>query len=107
MKKRVTLTESQLISLISRIIVEAEEEKPKVKKEENIKRTKDFILFAQAETNYPTKLDPSDKSVLLVKKPQSDEIIMKLDLGYNIEDCNVDFIKHDGMKATLICSPKF
>jgi len=107
MPKKIRISESELVNIIERVISEAEETPEKVQKKE-LKKNKDFITFAQADTLYSSKLDPKDKSVLIVKEsPQSDKVVMEIDLGFVVEGCKVDFIKHNGQKVTLMCSSKF
>lgn len=107
MGKKIILSESELVNLIERLVNEEETEKKKEPKKE-LKKNKDFITFAQSDTLYPSELDPKDKSVLRVKEsPQSENIIMEIDLGYVMEGCKINFIKHDGQKVTLMCSSKF
>lgn len=107
MSKKIRITESELINVIQKVILESENETKKPEKKE-LKKNKDFITFAQLDTLYSSKIDPNDRSVLMVKEsPQSDNVIMEIDLGFNVKGCEINFIKHDGQKVTLMCSPKF
>jgi hypothetical protein len=109
MSNKVRISESELIRLIEKVVTESDDTMMKDKKKKReLKKNKDFITFAQSDNLYSTHLDPNDKSVLIVKEgPQSDTIIMEVDLGFVVDGCDVKFIKHNGDKVTLMCKSKF
>lgn len=109
MSNKVRITESELIRLIEKVVTESDDNMiNNKKKKRELKKNKDFITFAQSDTLYSTHLDPNDKSVLIVKEgPQSDNKIMEIDLGFVVDGCDINFIKHNGNKVTLMCKSKF
>lgn len=99
MKKTYRLTESELVNLIESVLTESKEPKKEEKKYKNMKY---FKNFAQANTNYAAKLHEENKSIVEVINPQSEEVVMEIDLGFELLGCKVIGIKHDMDKVTLI-----
>lgn len=103
MARKIKITESQLNRIINRVLSEEESkaEEKKVESRRELKKSNQFIKEAQFMTEYACKLDPKDRSILIVKKPQSDETMMEIDLGFVLKDCDVNIIEHDTNKIIL------
>lgn len=100
MKKTYRLTESELVDLIGKMIKEEDTTKKQIKKE--YKKIKDFKDFAQSQTIYSAKLKENEKNIVQVMNPQSDEVVMEIDLGFEVIGSKVIGIKHDISKVSLI-----